>query len=903
LQPTVQVNSSECELCARQPIIAPQSKFGDFLLISWRKIFMRTYGYRALISLFLTLSLAWVSVPPRSTTTASASPVSSSHVITFERPPLRFEMNEGQSDSEVRFTARENNGIAFLTSDGTVLQLTIAVAKPDSKAGFRKAAGALEESGFASSSVRLKAIGANSNARMIGLERLPGVTNYLIGNDRRKWRTGVAGYGKVKHENVYPGIDLIYYGNQEGRLEYDFIVAPGADPNQIAVSIEGAQGVEIDQAGDLIISAATGKIRQPAPRIYQEVDGQRHQIAGQYRLLDGETEIGNRQSAIGNPLVTFALADYDASQPLVIDPEVVYATYLGGSSTSTVGNEGARSVAVDGAGAVYLVGTALSNFPTMNPQQGALRGFINAFITKLDAGGQMVYSTYLGGSAFDEGAVIKVDETGAAYVGGTTSSSDFPTVNPIQGRRNRNDAFITKLSSSGSQIVYSTYLGGEDNEGVSDLALDAQKNIFVAGNVIPALGTPANDFPTINPIQATHGGGTEDGFVSVIDPTGGLRFSTYFGGNGEDILQSIDLNPGNGELALGFFTDSTNLLPGSSSGLALAEGAPSAGVVRIVPEGDALYYYNLQKLWLTFLGTLSPDKIVELRQIKGVLFAGDLILMSSLLTSGNPGVFSKTESPAQQMVQPQAGGGLDIRMSALDQNLNETKTGFFGGSGEDRGSALATDAQGAAYIIGHTRSTNLPTVNPLQANHAGGNAFDGFLAVLHPQTFEAVFATYLGGTGSEFLTDITVDPQGNIYVVGETFGGFPNPTPGALQNQLRGRTDAFIIKISPVAIATNPDFAISSNPARLTVARGQQGTVAINVNRIGGFDGEVTVTISDPKPKKVKFKPAELSTTGGEARFKVVVKAGGVVGEHNLVFTATDRSGRSRTATMKLIIQ
>ena len=177
-----------------------------------------------------------------------------------------------------------------------------------------------------------------------------------------------------------------------------------------------------------------------------------------------------------------------------------------------------------------------------------------------------MYSTYLGGSGFDEGAAIKVDDTGAAYVGGTTCSADFPTVNPIQGRGNRNDAFITKLSPNGSQIVYSTYLGGEDNEGVTDLALDAQKNLFVLGNISPALGVPANDFPTVNPIQATHGGGFRDGFMSVINPSGSsLLFSTYLGGDGNDSFQSIGVDPNNGDVYLSYFTDSNNFSNSSSS--------------------------------------------------------------------------------------------------------------------------------------------------------------------------------------------------------------------------------------------------------------------------------------------------------------------------------------------------
>ncbi len=408
-----------------------------------------------------------------------------------------------------------------------------------------------------------------------------------------------------------------------------------------------------------------------------------------------------------------------------------------------------------------------------------------------------MYSTYLGGNGFDEGAVIKVDDTGAAYVGGTTSSSDFPTVNPIQGRGNRNDAFITKLSPDGAQIVYSTYLGGEDNEEVTDLALDAQKNLFVLGNIRPASGVPANDFPTVNPIQITHGGGFRDGFMSVINPSGSiLLFSTYLGGDGDDFFQSIVLDPNNVNLFLGFFTDSTNFPPSIPPAVARAT---AAGPKQSTP----ITYFKCLGVWYIFAADvwhpiISPsiNKDVKIQQRRESFGRGIYKAVSDLFSNA-----SRQSTPSlMKAEQLEAGGGLDVRLDVLDQNLNITKTAFFGGSGEETISALAVDANGAVYIIGRTNSIDLPTVNPIQATHSGGDAFDGFLAVLHPQTLQPVFATYLGGIAEEALTGVTVDLQGNIYVVGETFGNFPNPTPDAIQNQLRGRTDAFLIKISPVTI-------------------------------------------------------------------------------------------------------
>ncbi len=353
---------------------------------------MKTRGYWKPRRLGLILSLVWGTMVCN--TPVSASPADSSSGVKFSRSPLRFELNEGQIDPQVRFTARDRDGVAFLTSGEAVLQISRRLEQPDSRADRRKAADKPGAPAFESSFIRLKTVGANPNPVVTGMERLPGVTHYLIGHDRQQWRTHVAGYAKVKYESVYPGIDLVYYGNQEGRLEYDFIVAPGADPDQIAVSIEGAQGMEIDPSGDLLITTATGTIRQPSPRIYQEVDGKRQELAGGYRMV-------NTGRTTGNQVLAFALGDYDRSRPLVIDPEIVYATYLGGSSISTVANEGARGVAVDNQGAAYIVGTTISaDFPTLNPAQGALRGFSNAFITKLDANGQAGVFDLPGGQRF-----------------------------------------------------------------------------------------------------------------------------------------------------------------------------------------------------------------------------------------------------------------------------------------------------------------------------------------------------------------------------------------------------------------------------------------------------------------------------------------------------------------------
>ena len=368
-------------------------------------------------------------------------------------------------------------------------------------------------------------------------------------------------------------------------------------------------------------------------------------------------------------MIAFALGAYDLNKPLVIDPQILYATYLGGSSTTTLDAERAQGVAVDAQGSVYIVGTTVStNFPTKNPAQKVLKGFTNAFITKLDANGQLVYSTYLGGSGFADGAVIKVDDTGAAYVAGSTSSFDFPTVNPIQATFGlRGDGFITKLSPSGSQIVYSTYLGGADTEGVADLAIDAQKNVFVVGNISPALGVPANDFPLVNPIQATHGGGFRDGFMSIIHTSGStLLFSTYFGGDGEDVFQSINVDPSGQNILLAYFTDSSNFLPSSSSAapqiLVATEPQPAAGVMHLIVRvvGSDIIKVEIQKNGRFTFVEPSVD-----RRLVGVGLSVILMTSNRTRSFGQPApLLAGASQPA---------GGLDVGMDVLDQEFKYHK--------------------------------------------------------------------------------------------------------------------------------------------------------------------------------------------------------------------------------------
>jgi hypothetical protein len=362
----------------------------------------------------------------------------------YGKLPLRFELNQGQLDSQARFLVRGRGYSLFLTPTESVM-----VLRRSSVAKARAKGGPIDESlprtTSASSVVRTKLIGSRTQPDINGLEELPGRSNYLIGNDPSKWQAGVRSYARVKYTDVYPGIDLVYYGNN-GRLEQDFVIGPGSEPGAIKLSFDGVRRLRIDDNGDLVLAVPGGELRQSKPVAYQLVQGRKQEVASRYRLL-ARNQVG------------FEVGAYDATLPLVIDPILVYSTYLGGN-----GEDISNGIALDPSGNAYVTGyTASTNFPTLNPRQAVKSGGNDAFVTKLNsAGNTLVYSTYLGGSGNDQGKAIAVDSSGNAYVSGFTSSTNFPiqgTLRPTYGGGTF-DAFVFKLNASGSTLAYSAYLGG-----------------------------------------------------------------------------------------------------------------------------------------------------------------------------------------------------------------------------------------------------------------------------------------------------------------------------------------------------------------------------------------------------------------------------------------------------------
>jgi len=695
--------------------------------------------------------------------TVAATPAPSDAAVqsAYGHLPLSFEANQGQVESHVQFLTRGRGHTLFLTPSEAVLSLRTGEANGKGRGGDihqnQPSSNPLPPS---HSVVRMTFKGANPQANMVGLDKLPGIVNYIFGDDPSKWRTNIPTYQKVAYTNVYPGIDLVYYGKQ-GQLEYDPIVAPGADPTQITLAFEGVEHMTKDEDGNLVLAVHQGQVRLLKPQVYQVADGKRTHIAASYVLHASN-------SALVRP-VDIQLAFYDVSKALIIDPVLSYSTYLGGG-----GDDAGFGIAVDGSGNAYLTGyTSSSNFPTANPLQATLGGTLDAFVAKLNpTGSALVYSTYLGGSGEDAGSGLAVDGSGNAYIGGWTSSSDFPTANPLQATfgGGLRDAFVAKLNAAGI-LVYSTYLGGRAFDSGIGLAVDGAGNAYISGR------TEGSNFPTVNPLQATFGGGT-DAFVAKLNPAGSaLVYSTYLGGSAGEEADSIAVDA-SGNAYIGGWTSSSDFPTVKPLQATFGGGPLDFFVAKLNAAGSALVYS-------TYLGGSSgggaPSIAVD---ASGNAYISGRTDGSDLLTA-NP-------------LQATFGGGGD----AFVAKLNPTGSAlvywtYLGGSGQDAGSGLAVDASGNAYITGLTFSSDFPTANPLQATLGGSS--DAFVAKLNPAGSALVYSTYLGGSGQEFGQGIAVDGSGNVYITGLTHSlDFPmaNPLQATFGGAVGGGRDAFVAKIS-----------------------------------------------------------------------------------------------------------
>jgi hypothetical protein len=710
---------------------------------------------------------------------AGALPLLAGEVVprrTFLNLPLYFEPADPAGTGEFQFVARGQSRSVQLSAQRAVVSLQ-RVNRPES--GRRGLAAEATVSGH---TVAFDFIGANPHARMVGEAMLPGQINYFLGNQPAAWRRAITPFARVRAGEVYPGVDLVYYGNQE-RLEYDFILQPGADPDRIAFRITGADGVRVDAAGELVLTLGREEIRQLRPVAYQTIRGVRREVAAGYRL-HGHT-------------VSFALGDYDRTQPLVIDPILRYVTFFNGS-----GSDVAWDVAVQNGGTngfLFVAGETLSaNLPaTPGAFSNQLAGVSSiggdAFVAKLDLGlfsSNLVYLTYLGGVSHDGAFSLATDESGNAYLTGYTASTNFPIVGNLCTNLNGGvrttptlqqiDAFVTKLSPDGSSLIYSTFLGGEDVDEGFGISVDAAGAAYVTGF------TQSTNFPLAN-LAVTNRGFGSDVFVTRINPDGqSFGYSLQFGGSDTDRGEGIIVDAAGQAFVAGFtrsadFPITTNIaFQVNHNTLTNLTALADAFLLRVSPAGEVAY--------ASYLGGTRDDLgfNVTLDAVGNVYVCGSTTSTNFVDTApGIPGGVLTNSAIA------------DVFVTKFDPSLtNLVYSVVFGGTAKDEAWDVAVDALGRAYLVGDSFSLGMPVTNYqgfLSATNAGSS--DAFLGRLNAAGTALDYLGYLGGKSGDLAYALKLDAGGNVYFVGQTASA---NFPGA--PALGGTSDGFVAKVFDVPV-------------------------------------------------------------------------------------------------------
>jgi hypothetical protein len=826
---------------------------------------------------------------------AHSSPSAANFRAAYAKLPLIFEQNQGQTDPQAFFLARGQGYGLFLTRDAAVLSL-----QRFSPARTQQTV------------LRMELVGSSQIAPA-GLDLQPGTSSYFIGNDRSKWRSNIPQFARVRYQNVYPGVDLIYYGKQ-GLLEYDFRVAPHADANRVKLHFSGMDHLVLGANGDLLLNTGTGNIRLQAPQIYQMVGAKQVPVSGRYILTAGNE-------------VEFALGAYDHNRELVIDPVLTYSTYLGGtgneacSLVSTTGApvSGCPAIVTDSISNVYIAGVSSSSDfpnPTTSP---ALTGTANVFVAKINISGtgsaQLANSIFLGGDGTDFPAGIAVDAGFHVIVAGTTSSTNFPVINAYQSQpaSTGQHVFVTKFDLTAGTPLYSTYLSGNGTETASGLALDSSGNIFVAGTTTSTDAPSQSDvFPsTLGSFQSASRA-TNQFFFTKINPlssgVNSILYSTYFGGgnpvNGKAIGGGIAVDTG-GDV---FIAGGTNFLNTQNNGTSdfpvlnalqtcldtpvnpsgtcsVGVTATDAFVAKFSAVTGSTNQYTLN--YSTYMGGTGDDLALAV----AVDTAGDAFITGS--TTSNDFVFPTTTT---QFQGANAGGPSDAfvaKLAAFQLTSGSTATQavalnyftYLGGSGTDVGLAVTADNSGGAYVAGYTDSPNFPTNNGVFTADAGGQ--DGFAARVDTtattSSTPSQFMTYLGGGASDAATSITRDTQGGTLVAGETFSGnFPTSNP--FQGSQAGSSDAFITRFGP-----SVSLSMTGSPSPSPVGIGNQVTFNYTITNNGDALPGLTFTLNYPA--------ASVSTVTGSAGSGACSGTGGT-----LVCSVGAVSGSGGTISVSVIV-
>ncbi len=774
----------------------------------------------------------------------------------YGKLPMRFEPNVGQFAPEVRYVARGNGYSLALTGQAA----NLALRNPGEQQAAPVAA------------LRFSLAGARAQPALIAERKEASVSNYFIGKDAVNYHAGVANYGAVRYRGVYPGIDWLVYGNPQ-QLEYDLVVAPGADPRRIRLQLAGADRLAIDGQGDLMIVSHGRTVTQRKPLVYQSIGGRRREVEGRYRI-EGQQ-------------VAFELGAYDHARTLTIDPILVYSTYLGGS-----GEDQINAIAVDHAGSAYVAGfTQSSNFPTAGALQGAIDGGTDAFVAKLNATGTaLVYSTYLGGSSVDEAQGIAVDSSGNAYVAGWTGSTDFPVLNAAQAANastsNGTNAFIVKLDAAGGALVYSTYLGGSQSDEALAIAVDSAGQAYVAGY------TYSYDFHTVSPLQAAcHSNqNAADAFVAKLSAGGSsMLYSTCLGGSYADAAYAIAVDSSGSAYVAG----------GTSSGdfptvnpVQATNGGTNSFISVINPSGTALSFS-------TYLGGSGVDVA------KGI--AADSA-GNAYVTGWTASLNFPTVNPLQASIADNAssciynggdgcGDAFVARINTVSSILSWST--YLGGSSFDGANGVALDSADNVYVAGQTTSVDFPAVSAFQSACAGPYTFgagsysragqecygDAFVAKLNPEGSALLYSTYLGGTDEEIAHGLAVDGAGSAYLGGYT-GSSDYPTAVPLQAAAAGFGDAFVAKIGVITLTPTPDPLLFGAVGTGTTSAVKRVTVAVS----NGAYAPTAPTLSGTNAGDFAITATTCSGTIASGKTCTV----------SLTFTPTKSTGTVESATLNL---
>lgn len=715
--------------------------------------------------------------------------------VQYGQLPLTFEANQGQLPPVVSFVSHAPGYSAYLTSEGMLLSLRSKSAMPEMVDAPKGA------SNHVTLSFQLR--GAAKNPPAIGEGKQSGLVNYFIGRDPSKWHTNVATYAQVRYKNVYQGIDLVYYGDQR-QLEYDFEVAPGADPRQIRFAIHGIRHLQVARDGNLLLDTAVGELRFQAPVLYQLSKGQRVAIRGGYDVNDDNT-------------VSFRLDSYDPRRPLIIDPVLVYSSYLGGT-----GNEQVAGITVDANGNAYVVGSTDSpDFP-LTTLGSTTTGNSQVFVAKIDAtGSNLLFCDFLGGNSQDNGYGVALDAAHNVFVTGSTASGDFPLVNPFQGTYPGSyNGFLAKISSEGSSLMYSTYFGGNGSDVPVGVAVDTNGSAVIAGY------TSSTSLPLSSAFQSgvfPNQGGLYGnyGFVAKFSPDGSsLMYSTYLGGSSNtpfncggtpcwpepsSMVYGLALDVDGNTYVAG--TTNTYNFPVTAGAFLSSDSTSMNGSIGFVSKfgntGNLAYSTYFGDSLLTVITSVAVDA-------HGSAYVSGLAL--------DDGTFPVTSTT---ICDPTVYGSACnfAFVSKFDPTAASlVYSTFLGPNNYAVPQAIALDRDNNAYVLAAASSGTFDTVNAIESFDG---ASDILLVEIDPTGSTQLFATYLGGAGNDMPapSGMALDAQGSIYLAGTTDSSDFPVMQSAFQTTLAGNSDAFVAKIAAASGA-----AVALTPVTLAYADETVGT-------------------------------------------------------------------------------